>query len=103
MRKKIGHISIRSVFPIAAAVSFVLACITVAGAILAKSSMQGNITSFTLQGPISLSFAGFPHTYILLVWPFICALSGGLFTIAFVWLYNVLSPRIGAVSVTLTE
>ena len=103
MMKRVECISIRSVVPVSAAISFILGCFTVASTYWMASLAPGRITSFELKGPISLSFSSVPDLYVLLLYPFLSAIAGAVGAVLLAVIYNFLARFVGPVRVRLSD
>lgn len=103
MTKQLTRVSIRSIIPISAAAFFVVGVIAVLFSILILLFVPGPVTSFTLSGPVRLDFAGVPPVYVLLIYPFLCAVAGAIYSALAALLYNVLARLVGPVRIDLVD
>lgn len=101
--KHVTHISVRSVLPIFAALFFIIGSFSAISGAVTAALAPGPITSFSLSGPVSLSFSQVPPVWVLLLYPFLSAVVGAIAAAALSWLYNILTPRVGAAQVTLAD
>jgi hypothetical protein len=103
MIKQITHISVRSVLPIFAVLFFIAGCLTVISGISTLALAPGPITSFSLSGPVNLSFSRTPPVWVFVLYPFLSAAIGAIAAAVLTWIYNFLARRMGAVRITLAD
>lgn len=103
MDKRLSHIAVRSVVPVAAAIHFVLGALTALALAIGVWLLPVPVTSLSFDGPVSLSFTRVPPAFVFVLFPFLSAVAGAAVSALAAWIYNALARRVGPLRITLSD